>query len=166
MVNSIVNELIGVLNGECEIYKEILSLAYKKKEIIIKGRVTELENLVKLEQSLLVKVGKLDRQREDLTRKLTELLGIDESEATITNICSKLDKNEADQLLAIKETFQDVLQELRDVNELNSRLVKNSLDYINFSINLLGAAGNLNNSYMETGQPSGGQTKHFFDYKL
>lgn len=165
MIN-LISKLIDVLKKECEIYKEIRSLASSKKEIIIEGKVSELESLVKLEQSMLIRVGKLDRQREDLTGKITAELGLNNEDATITNICNKIDNKQAEELLSIKEEFMKVLKELKNMNELNSRLVKNSLDYINFSINLLGSSVTLDNTYADTGQASGEKTKHFFDVKL
>ncbi|MGE4284523.1 MAG: flagellar export chaperone FlgN, partial [Clostridia bacterium] len=64
MENSI-NTLLDILEQQERVYESILKLAKDKTEVIVAGRIAELESLVKLEQALVVQIGRLEQQREE-----------------------------------------------------------------------------------------------------
>jgi len=75
----------------------------------------------------------------------------------------------ANELEKYREDMKKILDEIKKINELNARLIKNSLDYIDFSINLLADTG-LNNdsgSYNSSGETGNNVSKrNFIDAKL
>lgn len=163
---ALVNELINVLEQENRVYDSILKISKSKTNIIVEGKVTELENMVKLEQSLVLQMGRLEDMREKLTGKIAVLLNIKPSEITITELMKHIKSDQAQKLKACQDTLGKAINELKNANDLNSKLIKNSLDFINFSINLVASVDAGSNNYGNTGHVNDTKKKTFFDMKL
>lgn len=161
-----VNELIIVLGQETELYTEILNITKNKTNTIVEGKVAELENMVKLEQSLLLKMGKLETLREQSIDKISAQIGVKPSELTLSQLYKHLDEQDVQALKKHQNKMAAIVNEVKNSNDLNSKLIKNSLDYINFSINLLTEMNSVNNSYGFDGNSSNSKKRNIFDVKL
>ena len=160
------NALFDVLGEETRVYEKILQLSKEKKDIVIEGKVSELEEITKNEQTLVIKLGKLEILRESCVEEIAEQLNIKPSELTISELSEHLNEENAKKLIECKNKLEDVLKELKEINQLNSKLIKNSLDYIDFSLNILSAASETNNNYNNSGEVNDGNKKTFMDIKL
>ncbi|MDP4094779.1 MAG: flagellar protein FlgN [Bacillota bacterium] len=167
MDNQMINDLVKVLEQESGLYKEILNISKNKTNIIIEGKIAELESVVKLEQSIVFQMGRLEDTREQLVEKLSKELGMDDpSQVTLSQLIKYVDDNSLKDLRAYQDGMTRTINELKNCNEVNSRLIRNSLDYINFSINLLTEVGSVNNGYGNTGMGSDSKKRNLFDVKL
>ena len=166
METQTLKELMDILENETRVYEGILRLSKDKTKILVDGKVSELEKLVKLEQALVIQAGRLESSREDLTARLAGELGLEPQGLTVSELAKHLKNREAEKFSACRERLAGVIGELRNTNELNARLIKNSLDYINFSINMLADVGTVNNSYGSAGLMPGPMKRSFFDRKL
>lgn len=166
MDGNLVKELIEVLEQENKVYEDILKISKNKTSVIVEGKVKELENIVKLEQSLVLQMARLEGQRESIVDKVSQSLKIDAADLTITELAKHLENEEARKLKWVQDKLGNTLKELKDTNELNTKLIQNSLEYINFSVNLLSDASSGSNNYGNTGQVGESKKKNFFDVKL
>lgn len=167
MDNGLVEKLIAVLDKEADIYKDILEISKNKTNIVVKGKVTELENIVKLEQTLVIKMGQLEGIREELIGKISEQLAIEPSEVTVTQLSQILKADEAEGLKKVHKKLSEVLTELKSTNQLNTKLIKNSLDYIDFSLNIMTNTNVLTgNNYSNSGTVGTTGKRSLFDIKL
>ena len=161
-----INELIDVIEQENRVYDDILKISKNKTGIIVEGKVTELESIVKLEQSLVLQMSRLENQREALVDKMSGVLKMKPEDITITGLARQLEADQARKLKHVQDKLVYTLKELKNTNELNSKLIKNSLDYINFSVNILTDAGAGSNNYGNNGQVGDSKKRSFFDVKL
>ena len=69
-VDNEINAVIDILKKEYEYYKDLIEVSKSKKDIIVKGKVSELDKLVKLEQNMIFDIGQLVRKREEEVAKL------------------------------------------------------------------------------------------------
>lgn len=161
---SLTDKLLDVLNKESAIYEGILKLSKEKTDAIVAGKISELERITSLEQSIILKLGKLDRERESIVEKMASGLGMKAADITLTDIINALPKAGAEKFKDYRAKFSKLLEDLRGANKLNSKLIQNSLEYIDFSINILAGAGAEGN-YSNLGG-SEGVLKNFFDLKL
>jgi hypothetical protein len=166
METELVGQLIDILNQENDIYDTLYKISNNKKELIIAGKVTELENIVKIEQSLIIKISRLEDAREDIVAELCGLLGQKPENITISWLTTRLGALEAAQLKACQERMVKNINSLKDNNELNSRLIKNSLEYIDFSINMMTSIDTMSNNYGNTGHSGDTKKRNLFDVKL
>lgn len=145
MLEKEVASMIEILKKELQYYKDLLALSNTKKTSIIEGKVAELDKIVKLEQNMIFDLGQLEKQREEEVNKLCQRLGISDRKASLTEITEKLTKEDRTALERIQAAMRKTLSELKAQNDLNGELIKQSLEYIDFSINILTSSG------METG---------------
>ena len=163
---ALVLRLIETLEKEKNIYESILKLSIDKKDVIVSGKVSELEGMTRLEQSVILKLGKLEEEREELIGELSAVLKTSPSEITLSSIANKVPEDLGSRLKGCQESLLKTVSDIRNSNTLNSKLIRNSLDYIDFSINILTNAGASGNSYSNSGQSSDPKKRNFFDIKL
>lgn len=166
MQTELIRQLINILNQENDIYETLYKISNNKKDLIIGGKVTELENIVKIEQSLVIKISKLEAKRENIVGELCGLLGQKPENITISWLASKLGAMETEQLKACQDKMLKNITELKDNNELNSKLIKNSLEYIDFSINMMTSIDTVSNNYGSSGHSGDTKKRNLFDVKL
>lgn len=166
MDTGLIKELTDILNKENDIYETFLKLSNSKTDLITNGNVSELESIVKIEQSLIIKIAKLEDQREKIVESLSSVLGRKPEEVTISELSSCLGEKEAMELKACQEKILKSINGLKTNNELNSKLIKNSLEYIDFSINMMTTVGTVTNSYGSSGNADEAKKRNLFDVKL
>ncbi len=166
MEAGLIGQLAEILNQENEIYDTLSKISNNKTNLIIEGKVNELENIVKIEQTLVIKISKLEDQREKIVGKLCAELGQKPEDVTISGLAEQLSKKEAAELKACQEKMVKNIEELKNTNELNSKLIKNSLEYIDFSINMMTSIDTFTNSYGSSGNTGDTKKRNLFDVKL
>lgn len=166
MENKPIDTLIDILEKEIDLYQGILKLSANKTEVIVEGKVSELESITSLEQSMIMKLGKLEEERGKLVEQIALQLHVKASDITITSLENRFPEEYGGKLKSCHDTLVKLVNELSSANELNSKLIRNSLDYIGFSINLLTSTGSTGNNYGNFGQSNELKKRNFFDIKL
>ena len=164
---SLEERLICVLEEEAAIYEEFTAISRNKTKVIIGGNIGELEDLNRQEEFLIARVRKAEETRERIVSELARKLGVNERELTVAGLVESGRCSQPKKLKACQDKMTRVLNELKNLNELNARLIENSLEYIAFSLNLLAAAEAGAGNYGSSGRvESGGRNRSFFDVKL
>ncbi|NLO25145.1 MAG: flagellar protein FlgN [Clostridiales bacterium] len=157
--------LIEILEQESALYRDIFELSKHKTNTIVEGKVTELEQLTGVEQKMLLGIGNLEQQREEAVNQLARHLDVPADQFNISLAIKKAGEDLQDKFAGLKDEISSILKELKEVNDLNSQLIEKSLEYIDFSINLI--AGDLPDITYNA-KKSGGKDKggSFFDQKV
>lgn len=166
MEEGLVAKLAEVLNKENEIYETLYKLSNNKTELITAGKVQELENIVKIEQTLVIKIAKFEEEREKVVGELCGVLGMRPEDVTISELAFRLGDGKATLLKECKDKMLNNINKLKNTNDLNSRLIKNSLEYIDFSINMMTSIDTVNNNYGSSGFVGDSKKRNLFDVKL
>lgn len=166
MGNSTVRRINEAMEKECCVYQDILDVSRSKKEAIINGKISDLEKLLKIEQNLLIKAGRLSSERESLAEQLAEEKGISRENISISRIIDVIEEEEATSIENTRGRFLGILNELDGTNRLNSSLVEHSLEYINFSINLLNSVASAGECYDKSGEAKESKGRSYLDLKL
>ncbi|MCQ1528590.1 flagellar protein FlgN [Lutispora saccharofermentans] len=131
------DKIILCLENQKNIYEKLLSLSMEKKDAIIEGKVNELDNFIKLEGNLILEIGKLEDERDSTAEALARELGCSRENLTISYICNEVKDSRCDHLKQVAGSIGNTLNQLKEINDLNGELIEQSLEYINFSINLI-----------------------------
>lgn len=134
-------ELIDILDRQRELYRKLLEIAKAKQPVLVKGDLAALEKFTKQEEQIVVQVGKLEEQRSRVHQALANHFHVPEAEITLSELVSRVGTEVSDRLSQVGDGLKNILSELKDVNSLNSELVKQSLDYIEFTVNLITSMG-------------------------
>ncbi len=166
----IIYELIEVLEGQQECYEGLLTLAKYKQDAVVSKNLELLQEIVTTEEQFVGRVNILDKKREVLLKDIAIVTGMDYNKLNVSSIIEKLgSENETSQkLLKIKEDLMAIIEELRKQNELNTMLIDQSLEFVDFTLNAIGSTKGFTHvgSYNRPGvDPSLERQQSFFDKK-
>jgi len=164
-MDGLLERLVENLDDEKRIYTELLKLSEQKKEVILEKKIRELEKIVQLEQEFIIHIGRLENERQEIVESLAAQKNINAEEVTISTLISWASGQLKLQLEKIKEEFADIIEKQRALNQINEKLLKINLEYVDFAINFL--AGNSGSVYEKQGQASQvRQNRNLFDKKV
>jgi len=166
LLEAVFNELIDVLDQEIDIYNDIFKISRDKTGIIVEGNVDGLEKIVQEEQKLVVKVAQMENQRNIILYKISRALAMKADEITLSTLIDNTEGPIRDKLKDRQQGLQKLINELMECNNINSKLIRNSLDYIDFSINLIAASESQDNNYGMDAEKSSVKSKSKFDLKV
>lgn len=136
---SLFENLISALESENSLYEELLSLSTTKTDVIVKGDVDALNKLVAEEQVIVEKINTFEKTRTEVTADIGNVLNRDPSKLTLAKL-SDLLANQPEEQTKLKEVHKKLsatLKELKIKNDSNKVLLQESLDMVQFEINLL-----------------------------
>ncbi len=133
----LVEELREVLSEELNMYEEMLELTLKKTDIITSGKINDLDSITHMENSLILRLGKLEDRREKIVNSIQKQLGTEDA-STITDLLNQIDdtNDTKQEINGITTKLSNVLNTLKEKNDLNGLLIKDTLEYIELNINL------------------------------
>lgn len=139
-------KLILALEKDCEIYGEILRLGEEKKQIIVEGNIEELEKMTAREHALIASLMKLEEIRDKIITEIMNQTGLT-TVNVIDDIIAVLDEDTQSKLLNVKRKLNNLMRDVKTVNESNGSLIKQSLDIIEFNVNLMTSMGETETNY-------------------
>lgn len=149
-------QLSRILEREQVIYEEVLDLAEKKKRIIIDGKLKELEDITRRETEIVGILIKLENLRSQTSEQLAAEKGIREL-VSMRDLLPLLDPKDQLYISALQAQLKGTIASLQNVNELNGKLLKQSLELVDFNLNLISTIGSVSSGYTaeasEKGQP-------------
>lgn len=163
---SLPEKLLSIIEKEARLYISLLGLSKQKTGVIISGDIKELENITKREQVLFKNVEKLEETREQVVSEIACSLGTESSTLTISSIIANLDKAWAERLKEARDSILSTIDEIRKINMQNKVLIDTSLEYIDFSLNLVSSTSSKGVSYSRNGKEGNDEKRSLFDVKL
>ncbi|MFZ5975299.1 MAG: flagellar protein FlgN [Bacillota bacterium] len=130
-------ELSGILARENGLLQTAAGYSEEKREAVIKGDIKKLESLVQFETACLEELKQLESARMQCTQALAQSLGLDEADATLEALCSRLDDSEREPLLKLHGHLKASVGSLMQLNRLNEKLIALQLRQIGIMINTL-----------------------------
>ncbi len=161
-----VQTIIEILEKLEKMHKSLLELALKKTEVVKKGDMVELDQILKNEQSHVAAIETLEKQRQLLVTDYLKSKGIDFSDIpTVADVIEAANtENEREQLEQVRNRLVQVVGELKSQNELNQKLVYQSLQFVNMTLDMVRPRPEqINYSGKEVKGQNVVQKKSFFD---
>ncbi len=133
--------LIDVLRKENSEYEELLKLSQRKTPIIVSGDLEQLQKVTDEEQMIVGRINQLEKQRQEVVADIANVLNKDVDTLKLTNIIAMLAARPTEQklLAQVHDRLHDTVYTLKSVNEHNRELIANSLEMVEFEMNLLQA---------------------------
>ncbi len=136
---SLIQELIQTLQSEEMLYQELIPIATKKTRVIIDNDLTSLQHITNQEQIIIEKINVLERKREEVVINIGTVINRNPSTLTMRKIIELLGKQpeEQKQLSELHDSLKGVVNNLVELNGRNKSLIQQSLEMIEFNINLI-----------------------------
>ncbi len=162
---SLIETLIDVLEQENTEYEKLLNLSKDKTSIIVRGDVDKLQEMLVKEQKYIDDINKIEAKRIENVKDICNVLNLSEKGMRIDMIIEMLSKQPAEQgrLRDVHLKLKRTLDQLMKINDNNKVLLKESMDMIEFELNLAKNSvlapqtGNYSKgAYEQTSIPGGG----------
>lgn len=136
---SLIDELIDTLNREDEEYNRLIALSREKTPIIVKGDLEGLAAVTDKEQAVVSVIQKLEKDRMSSMKDIAEVTNRSEDELRLTDLIELMKGRPEEQkkLREVHDRLQQTMKTMTSVNEQNRTLLQNSLDMVQFEMQLL-----------------------------
>ncbi|MER2121816.1 MAG: flagellar protein FlgN [Solibacillus sp.] len=122
-----------------KMHKSLLELALAKTEYIKQGDMEQLDQLIKNEQAHVAAINTLEQQRQLMVTDYLRAKGIALTDTpSVTDVITATENSESTQsLVNVRERLVALLNQLKMQNDLNQKLVMNSLQFINITLDAM-----------------------------
>lgn len=166
---SLMENLIDILNEQYEAYSVLVDLSRKKTPIIVSGSLEELQAITDEEQNAVNAVNAVDRKRLEIMADIANVLNQNDKTLKLSDLVTLINTRPEEQakLEEARKKLIAVGKDLKTVNERNKELLENSLEMIDFDLNLIQAMkqapqmANYNRGALSTGEVYGTNLKGF-----
>ena len=158
-------KFVEVLEKEYHLYGTLLELSKKKMRIIADSDIAELEKMVEMEEQFIFELKSLEDKREDLVSDFARRYGISSKDVTVSYLILQAKGEIKAKLEQLQDGLYGIIEEQKQINQLNERLIKNNLDFINFSIGLITGRNQAGSIYSKTGETGVRQGHSLIDKK-
>lgn len=136
---SLIEELISTLEEENRLYEELIPVAESKTRIIIKNDLESLQKITEKEQDFVDEISSLEHKREKIVSNVGVVLSRNPKELTLKEIILILKKQpqEQQQLSRLRDSLIRSINRLSQINSQNKALIDESLEIIEFNMNLI-----------------------------
>lgn len=136
---SLTEELISVLEKEHEVYDRLIPITEQKTKVIISGDLDELQKVTDKEQEIVDQVTALEKKREEIIINMGTVLNRDPKTLKLKMMVKLLEKRPEEQkkLATLHDLLTAQLKRVAEQNEKNKMLINQSLEMIQFELNLI-----------------------------
>lgn len=160
------DKLIALLAELSELCQGLLDLSKQKREFLIAGQAQKLEAVTRQEEVLILRIGKLEVLREKALQEIAAEHNLNIQGLTISQLRQMADDKVAEQIKEFEQVFSSITNELVPLNQLNTQLIQQSLNFVNYNINLL-AQTQTGPTYAAKGSSEQNQpSRNFLDAKV
>lgn len=145
-------DFLKIFEKITRLYGEILAVSKKKQSCIVENNINALEALIHRESKLLESVIFLEKERLTVQKSLSEACNIKDRKLTINDIMVLLEEPKRKHLGTTYNRISMIMDELKEVNEMNRSLTNYSLDLTNKTIELFCVGSFHGRTYQQTGR--------------
>ena len=122
-----------------KVHKGLLDLAQQKTEFVKVGDMKALDGLIKQEQAHIATIETLEQQRQVMVTEYLRAKGIALTDTpTVADVIEAATGDAMQQPLSlIRARLVNLLEELRKQNDLNQKMVFNSLQMVNLTLDAM-----------------------------
>ena len=165
---SLMENIVEVLEQENKEYQTLIKLSEEKTPVIIKGDLENLNRITEAEQVIVERIQKLEKDRIRTMKDISEVTNFKE-DIKLGDLITMMDKHPEEQkrLRDLHDRLKETMNRMKRVNEQNRDLLQNSLEMVQFEMNLLQSlktapeTADYNSSAYANGTIMGSGTKRF-----
>ena len=135
-------ELIDTLTKEEKLYSELIPIEEEKTRAIVANDLQKMQQITDKERVMVDQTTALEAKREEIAVNIATVLGKDPKTITLEEIEGSLKKQPEDRkkLQTIHDRLKKTVHRLRDVNEQNKELLQESMEMVEFNMNVMRSA--------------------------
>ena len=151
-MDTLIDHLIRVLQEEVDIFHRFLDAMEREQQALMHHNIEALELSVEAQQALSLQVAAQEQMRQRLIRQMAGLLHEDPEVLTLKRVVERIDPQLAEPLRELRETLLAQQERIRQVNRQNTLLIKQSMKYVDKSLQVLAGGHSSGTVYVQSGK--------------
>ena len=131
-----VSQLIEVINKEILCLEKFLILLTEEQKFVVENDIDSLQRSVEEQEKTIRDERKLEDERIKLTDSLAEKLKIDKTDVNISRLIELVEESYSTKLRELQSTLASLYAKLERQRKKNEFLIKQSMKYLDKSINI------------------------------
>ncbi len=132
------SRLINILEQQSSAYQVLVDLSKKLQEAIVVNNIAKIDSLIKMQMTIVMKLSSLESRRSKVASEISQQVDVPKGELSIKEIKKYLGEVQFSELENLEKTLNDKISALSEINSTNKMLIKNGLDLIDYSLEVLG----------------------------
>lgn len=129
-----IKQLNENLKRQATLYSELRKFAEHKQQALVKNDLHEIEAITVREEQLLLEASRLEKERLLWAEQISLLLGKAPENITLSELAERFPE-----LLEVRIELENVLKNLKEVNELNTQLLKQAIKIVDLTLGMIAA---------------------------
>jgi flagellar biosynthesis/type III secretory pathway chaperone len=151
-IRPLLDDLQTILLNEMDLYRELLSILKKEKDVIIELSVDEIMKCIKEKETLGLKLRMLEESRITIIKSLSDRLNIQEEDIKLSRLSEIVDEPYSSQFKRYSSDIRALIKDINEINRYNKEFIEHSLTSIRGSLALLNQLISPNLTYLQTGE--------------
>lgn len=164
-MSKLIDQLVLALNKEQEIYEEVIALSKDKQLAIVNNDLQMLQIIMKKEKTYSISLVKLEEIRSKTINQLVKDYSLVEI-SVLSDLYPFMGDREVRTIDNIRTKLVNTVKILGQKNDLNRQLLEQSIDQIEFDLNLLTQVGEGSVNYKESASDMDVERRSLFDRKI
>jgi hypothetical protein len=127
------SSLILSMERLLKLHNSLYEIAVKKTDILKKGDMEALNQLMKDEQKHIAAIGKIEEERFHLAKQIVPHI----ENPTLTDCLEVLTGAQLNKTSQLRKELLEVVSQIQEKNHLNQQLLYQSMQFIHFSMSLV-----------------------------
>jgi flagellar biosynthesis/type III secretory pathway chaperone len=153
------DDLTQVLENETAAYRELVQLSVELKDALIESDVPSVERLTAAQEEVSNEIQSLETKRSRIMNDMATVLNKKPEELKVSMLEETLanQPQARERLATVRTDLKQTMDELRHVNQTNQALLRQSMELLEFDLNLFRSmrqapeTANYNKSAVNTG---------------
>lgn len=151
----LVNTLLTVLDEQIKVYRHLLEVVRKEKEILVSANLDELNENNRSKEAMLLKIRALETDRLKTAAAVYESLGLVSEQPRLLEIARHLDNEQAEKVRNVHSVLELLLRRVQEYNRQNETLVQSALTNITGAMNAIKGTLQDKATYQKKGEVEG-----------
>ena len=145
-------DIITVFQALIEVHETFNELAVKKLDIVKKGNMQALDELLKEEATLIQQLGKLENTRQHVVQAWMQDKGFVKEDVRFEQLLNLFPHERVAELQQLEQRLVLEIKKLKEQNDLNQQLLEESLRFVNMSLDAMQPQQEFNNYQKPSGK--------------
>ena len=157
-----IQQLIQVLEEQVKVYRHLLEVVRKEKQILISANLDELNENNRTKEAMLIKIRALEAERIRIAAAVCQAIGLNHDEPRLLEIARVVGGEASDRLQSIHSVLELLLRRVQEYNQQNETLVQSALANVTGAMNAIKGTLQEKSTYQRKGEvaaqaPAAGQ---------
>lgn len=151
-MESLLEELVDILDVELEQYRDLLSMLCSQREYFAVGDIGPFEEITKRQETVILKIKTLEEARKSIVRSLAQQFDVPHEEFTLAKLAALVDRAYSERCATYRKEIVSLIRELESLRESNAYLIQHSLHYVSGVLKIFASSHSTDLAYSDNGQ--------------